>query len=126
MKPVIKSLDQELRQATYVVMNLKEDAHGETTNVDEIRKACHNFNRSPKRANLFHRFMTDSFEFVESYILPSDIQIEDINGEVRNISKGSWLVVTQTHSDDLWQAQKDGKITGVSIGALGQIIEEDN
>lgn len=125
MKNLIKSVNEELRQATYVVMNLKEDAHGEITSEEEIRKACHNFNRSPKRANLFHKVMTDSFEFVESYILPSDIQIEDVNGKIRNISKGSWLVVTQTHSDDLWQAQKDGKITGVSIGALGQIVEED-
>lgn len=125
MKKILKSLDSELKQALYVVMNLKEDAHGETTNVDEIRAACHNFNRSPKRANLFHKSKTNSLEFIESYILPADIEIEDVNGEIRAISKGSWLVVTQTHSDEIWEAQKDGRITGVSIGALGQIVEED-
>ena len=122
---IVKSINDELRQATYVAMNLKVDAHGETTNADEIRKACHNFNRSPKRANLFHRAMTDSFEFIESYILPADIEIEDVNGSMRTISKGSWLVVTQTHSDEIWEAQKDGRITGVSIGARGQVVEED-
>lgn len=126
MKKILKSLDSELKQALYVVMNLKEDAHGETTNADEIRAACHNFSRSKKRANLFHKAMTDSVEFVESYILPADIEIEDVSGKVREISKGSWLVVTQTHSDEIWEAQKNGTITGVSIGALGQVVEEDN
>ena len=127
-KEILKALNDELMQATYVCMVPGTDLHGEETSVDEIRKACHAFNRSPKRANLFHKAMTDSVEFIESYILPVNIQIEDSTGNTRDISKGSWLVVTQTYSDDIWKAQKDGRINGVSIGAKGvrETIDEDD
>lgn len=117
---IVKSLDEELRQALYVCMLPGEDLHGDNITVDEIRKACHNFNRSPRRANLFHKAMTESVEFVESYILPTDIEMQVTSGEVKSIPKGAWLVVTQTNSDEIWEAQKDGRINGVSIGALGK------
>lgn len=124
MNQIIKSLNEELRQATYIAMTLGEDAHGDCTEIDEIRRACHSFNRSSKQANLFHKAKTDSVEFVESYILPADITIEDAAGNTREVLKGSWLVVTETHSDEIWTAQKDGTITGVSIGCLGRRVEE--
>ena len=117
---IVKALNDELRQATYVCMLPGEDAHGDNVVVDEIRKACHAFNRSSQKANLFHKAMTDSVEFVESYILPTDIDIADSDGVIRHIPKGSWLVVTETTSDEIWKAQKDGTISGVSIGALGK------
>lgn len=117
---IVKSINDELRQATYVCMIPGEDAHGDNVTVDEIRRACHAFNKSKKRANLFHKAMTDSVEFVESYILPTDIDIADSDGVLRHIPKGAWLVVTETTSDEIWKAQKDGTITGVSIGAMGK------
>jgi hypothetical protein len=125
---ILKSLNDELMQATYVCMIPGKDLHGEEITVDEIRKACHAFNRSPKRANLFHKAMTDSVEFVESYILPVDIQMQDSTGSNRDIPAGTWLVVTQTYSDDIWKAQKDGRINGVSIGAKGNrvVVDEDD
>lgn len=116
---VIKSLNEELRQATYVCMLAGEDAHGDNITTEEIRKACHSFNRTQKKANLFHKAMTDSVEFVESYLLPCGISIEDSSGTLRNLEKGTWIVVTQTDSDEIWEAQKNGTISGVSIGALG-------
>lgn len=116
---IVKSINEELRQATYVCMIPGEDAHGDNITVDEIRKACHAFNKSKRKASLFHYVVTDSVEFIESYILPTDIDIVDADGAIRHISKGSWLVVTETTSDEIWKAQKDGTITGVSIGALG-------
>ena len=117
---IVKALNDELRQATYVCMIPGEDAHGDNVTVDEIRKACHSYNRSPRKANLFHKAMTNSVEFVESYILPTDIDIADSDGVLRHIPKGAWLVVTETTSDKIWKAQKNGTITGVSIGALGK------
>ena len=122
---ILKSLNDELMQATYVCMIPGEDAHGDYVDVDTIREACHNFNRSPKRANLFHKAMTDSVEFVESYILPIDIEMQDSSGNTRSIPQGSWLVVTQTHNEEIWKAQKDGTINGVSIGAKGRRITID-
>jgi hypothetical protein len=117
---IVKSLDEELKQATYVCMFPGEDLHGDNITIEEVRKACHAFNRSPRRANLFHKAMTDSVEFVESYILPTDIEMQVADGSVKSIPKGAWLVVTQTTSDEIWKAQKDGRINGVSIGALGK------
>jgi hypothetical protein len=122
---ILKSLNDELMQATYACMVPGVDAHGDYVDVDTIREACHNFNRGPQRANLLHKAMTDSVEFIESYILPVDIQMQDSSGVSRSIPKGSWLVVTQTHSDDIWKAQKDGTINGVSIGAKGRRITID-
>jgi hypothetical protein len=120
---IIKAFNDELRQATYVCMLPIEDAHGDNTSIDEIRKACHAFNRSPKRANLFHKMMTTDVEFVESFILPTDINIADSNGVLRYIPKGSWLVVSETSNDAIWEAQKNGTFSGVSIGALGERVE---
>jgi hypothetical protein len=117
---IVKALNEELKQATYVCMIPGEDAHGDNVTIDEIRKACHAYNRSPQKVNLFHKAMTDSVEFVESYILPTNIDIVDADGVLRHIPKGAWLVVTETTSDEIWKAQKDGTITGVSIGALGK------
>jgi hypothetical protein len=78
------------------------------------------------KANLFHKAMTDSVSFVESYIAPIDFQMADAYGEIREIPKGTWLIVTETSSDEIWKAQKDGRISGVSIGAMGirEEIEE--
>lgn len=118
-KQLVKALNDELQQATYVCMIPGEDAHGDNVDVEEIRKACHAFNKSEMKANLFHKMMTDSVSFVESYTAPVDFQMADANGEIREIPKGTWLVVTETTSDEIWKAQKDGRISGVSIGALG-------
>jgi hypothetical protein len=120
MQPIIKQLEPELRQALYVCMTAGTDLHGDTVTNDEIRKACHSFNSTSMQANLFHKMHTDSIKFVESYVIPTDIQLEDVTGNIRTVTKGSWLVVTQTDSDEIWQAQKDGRINGVSIGALGR------
>lgn len=127
MTTIVKALNDELRQATYVCMLPGEDLHGDNVTAEEIRKACHAYNKSKKRANLFHKAMTDSVEFIESYILPTAIDIADSDGVLRHIPRGSWIVVSETSSDEIWKAQKDGSISGVSIGALGirELIETE-
>ena len=52
---VVKSVNEELKQATFVVMVPDEvDLHGDIIAEDEVRKACHNFNKHCNQANLFH------------------------------------------------------------------------
>lgn len=124
MTNIIKSLNDELMQATYVVMVPDEvDAHGDVTSEDEVRKACHSFNAFCRQANLFHLVKTKDFSFAESYIAPVDFQLDD-----HLIKKGTWLAVTQTHNEELWGKQKSGEIVGLSIGAMATIedvVEDD-
>jgi len=92
---VAKALNEELQQATFVVMVPNEpDLHGDITSESEVRKACHNFNKYSMQANLFHLAKTDTFEFAESFIAPVDMAIDD-----KFITKGTWLCTIQCLDD---------------------------
>lgn len=114
---VVKSTNEELKQATFLVLAPEEvDLHGDIYSTDEVRKACHNFNQHSMTANLLHLVETDSFSIVESYIS----QTEMVLGE-RLIKSGSWLVVTQMHTDEIWEEVKKGNLTGVSVGCIADV-----
>lgn len=117
-----KSVNEELMQATFVVLVPDEiDLHGDIYDEEEVRKACHSFNKHSMQANLFHRVMTDTFSFAESYLAPVDFILED-----RYIKKGTWLTTVQVHDEQLWDLIKSGEITGVSIGATARVEYLDN
>lgn len=115
---VSKSVDNELKQVTYVAMQEGTDLHGDYTSLDEVRKAKENFNKSMMRANLFHMTMTDTFEIIESYLAPTDMFLNE-----HIVTKGTWLVTLQVFDDELWSLIKSGEINGVSIGALANVEE---
>jgi hypothetical protein len=120
---VTKAVNEELKQATFIVMVPNEiDCHGDITSEDEVRKACHNFNKYCATANLFHLVETDTFEFCESYCSPSDFVLGD-----KFVKKGTWLATVQSLDDNLWELIKSGEINGLSIGALASVesLEED-
>jgi len=115
--PVIKALNEELMQALFVVMVPDEvDAHGDVTSEQEIRKACFNYNKYSREANLFHEGSTDSFELADSYILPISCFI----GE-RFVKKGTWLATVQAKDDTLWELIKSGELCSLSIGAIARV-----
>lgn len=115
--PINKAKDKTLKQATFIVMVPNEvDLHGDITTEDEVRKACFNFNKHSRKANLFHLSETDTFEFCESYILPADIILGDTF-----VTKGTWVATVQCLDDDLWNEIESGEINGLSIGALASI-----
>ncbi len=116
---VFKSLNTELKQATFVVMVPDEvDLHGDITSEEEVRKACFNFNKNCRQSNLLHMAKTETFEFAESYIAPVDFEIDSIP-----VKKGTWLATIQVHDDGLWELIKDGQINGLSIGAEASVEE---
>lgn len=122
--PITKAVDEELKQATFIVMVPDEpDLHGDVTSEAEVRKAMTNFNKYCMKANLFHLVETDSFEFCESYCCPTDFVL----GE-KFVKKGTWLATVQALDDSLWELIKTGEINGLSIGALASVesIEEDD
>lgn len=119
--PIAKALNEELMQVTYVVMVPDEvDLHGDITDEQEVRKACHNFNTYCGNANLFHAAETDTYSFVESYISPVEFELDGVT-----VKKGTWLAVLQCHSPELWSLIKSGEIAGVSIGAVASVEKLD-
>lgn len=118
--PIAKAKDEVLKQALYVVLEPDTvDGHGDIYDVHEVRKACHNFNRSHTvAANLFHMIETDGFSVAESYCAPVEMQV----GEAI-IKAGTWLVNLQFNDDELWAAADAGEFSGVSIGALAKVEE---
>ena len=121
--PISKAVNEELMQVLYVAMVPDEvDLHGDVTTVDEVRKACHNFNQHCMKANLFHMVETDTFSIIESYLAPTDFILGD-----KLVKSSTWLVNLAVHDDAVWELVKSGHINGVSIGALASVqnIEED-
>jgi hypothetical protein len=118
---VVKALEEELKQVTYVAMLPDHtDLHGDYTSEEEVRKAKESFNKSMMRANLFHLVMTDTFDIIESYLAACDMTL---NGQF--VKKSTWLITLQVHDDTLWQMIKDDEITGISIGALANVEDAD-
>ena len=114
--PIFKQAQEELKQATFLVLSPDEvDLHGDIYDATEVRKACHNFNTHCRKANLLHLFDTESFSIVESYISPVEMKM----GETI-IKVGSWLSVLQFNDDEIWEGVKSGDYTGVSIGGVAQ------
>lgn len=119
---VIKSSNEKLKQATFVVLQPNVvDAHGDIYDETEIRKAKESFNKACMRANLFHIMETDTFEFIESYLTPADMVV---NNEF--VAKGSWLCTIQAHDDSVWDAIESGEINGVSIGCSATVEYLEN
>lgn len=110
---VTKAVNEELMQVTYVAMKPGVDLHGDLVELEDIRLAAESFNKSAKRANLFHLVMTDKFEILESYLMPCDAELSG-----NFVQKGEWLVTLQIKDNDLWEMIKSEDINGVSIGAM--------
>ena len=126
--PIVKSLNEEKRLATFLVLEPQDDdltttdLHGSWYNADTVEDACHSFNRFCRKANLFHLVDTTSFEFVESYITEAEITVGE---EV--IKKGSWLAkiyVTKSESGNLvWESIKSGEFNGLSVQCEGFVSD---
>lgn len=115
--PVIKALNEELMQVTYVAMLPDStDLAGDFTSAEEVRKAKESFNKSEQRANLFHMSMTDTFAVIESYLAPADMILNN-----QAVLKGTWLMTLQINDSDLWELVKSGDINGISIGAEASV-----
>lgn len=110
---VVKSLNEDKRLATWVVLSPDEvDLHGDTYTADEVEKACYNYNVNCMKTNLQHLLMLDNKDafVVESYLNPSEFMLDDTL-----IKKGAWLQTWKVPDDHLWDGIKAGEYTGLSI-----------
>lgn len=113
---VAKALNEELQQVTYVAMKPGVDLQGDMVDLETVRLAKESFNKSAQRANLFHLTMTDTFEVIESYLMPCDATLNQ-----HFVEKGSWLMTLQIHDPDVWGMIKSEDINGISIGAMAEV-----
>ena len=126
--PIVKSLNDEKRLATFLVLEPQDedlttsDLHGDWYDADTVETACHDFNRFCRKANLFHLVDTTVFEFVESYITETEMNL----GETF-IKKGSWLAkihVNDSESGNLvWESIKSGEFNGLSVQCEGFVSD---
>lgn len=95
------------------------DLHEDIYSAEEIRKAQRKFMLKYQNIKLMHRKMltSDEVAIVECYIAPCDMTI----GEDK-ITKGTWMMGLHIMSDVIWDAVKNGELTGLSIG--GEVTEE--
>lgn len=130
-KIITKSVNEEKRLATFVVLEPQNldgttsDLHLDWYSEETVEKACHNFNRYCRKANILHMMDTTAFEFVESYITKAEMQV----GE-QVIKSGSWLATIYVQDNEagewIWEGIKDGTFDGLSIQAVGTVVDVED
>lgn len=107
--------------AVFVVMEPGvEDRNGDVVEVAAITEAAHEFmdGLASKSVNLNHQPGTDidktEARFVESFILPADLEGETPDGKAFTVKAGSWLVAIK-FSEALWKKVEAGEFSGVSM-----------
>lgn len=114
---VFKSSDEEKRLVYGVVLAPDEfDLQEDILSFDTIEKAAHNFLVRSRILGEQHLTKAKA-EVVESFLAPVDYPM----GE-ELVKKGSWVVVTKVHDDELWGDIKKGVYTGFSIGGVGRRV----
>lgn len=89
------------------------DTQGDEYDEGDVRKAAHFFAEHGFFAvGLMHErtLARSKIRVLESYLAPIDMTVEG-----RDVKKGTWLLAARVVDDDLWQAVKDGSLTGWSI-----------
>lgn len=109
--------DQEERYILGIVLEpLKEmgkaDSQGDTYSAEEVRKAAYTFMEEFGNLGEQHqKYINGRVKIRENWITRDD---SVINGQV--VKAGTWLLGVHVIDDDLWDAVKEGKFTGFSIG----------
>lgn len=112
--------DDERHLVTGVVLEPETvDAHGDVISADEIEATAHNFMVSYGTIGIQHNAMSKGALMVESWITKSAQSIEG-----QKVKKGAWLITVWVPDDNEWEAVKEGKFTGFSVGGFGERIEE--
>lgn len=91
-----------------------EDTYGDFMTKDEIEKTAHEFLEHYRNIDTEHNLLAGAGVVVESYVAPVSLSIGD-----NVIKAGSWVLVTRAN-EDIWQAWKDGDITGYSMFGISR------
>ncbi len=95
------------------------DAQNDWADTDAIQRAAHRWMIESRNMKLMHRFNTDKLKPVESFIAPADFRLGG-----KEITKGTWVLVSKVFDDAIWRDVKAGKLTGYSLGGRSSVREE--
>lgn len=92
------------------------DSDGDVVTAEKIEEVAHKFLEQYGNIDLQHT-LNNVGKVVESYILPFDWEInEDLT-----VPKGSWMMGVRVQDEEVWQAVKEGKLTGFSIMGVPKV-----
>ena len=101
---------------------MDSDAHGQGMTEEEIRKMVDNINTNINKisGNIGHVFNTDGFYFVKAWVNECECMIGS-----EFVQEGQPIIKVQFTDETLWSMRKTGQLQGLSIGALGVIVENE-
>ena len=99
---------------------MEADLHEEGMTEEEIRKMVDDINSNIDTisGNIGHAINTDGFHFVKAWINECDCTIGD-----EYVPEGQPIIKVQFEDPKLWELRKSGKLQGLSIGALGVVVD---
>lgn len=109
--------EEEQRTVLGIVLEPETvDSQGDIYDEDTIRETAWRFAERYQHFGLMHRQIIPGVVLLETYLAPVDFQIEDRTGTMQPVKKGTWLLRVRVTDDAIWQAVKDGRLDGFSIG----------
>lgn len=97
------------------------DTQGDWVRADEIEPAADDFMRRYRRQKAAigrqHRTVAE-VDILQSFIAPEDMRIDG-----KAVKAGSWVLKCYIGDDGIWEDVKAGRLTGFSIGGLGERVE---
>lgn len=101
---------------------MESDAHDQGMTEEEIRKMVDNINTNISKisGNIGHVFNTDGFYFVKAWVNECECMIGS-----EFVPEGQPIIKVQFTDETLWSMRKTGQLQGLSIGALGVIVENE-
>lgn len=101
---------------------MDSDAHDQGMTEEEIRKMVDNINTNINKisGNIGHVFNTDGFYFVKAWVNECECMIGS-----EFVPEGQPIIKVQFTDETLWSMRKKGQLQGLSIGALGVIVENE-
>jgi ribonuclease BN (tRNA processing enzyme) len=119
-----KTSDKDKPDEQYVLGVVLEpetvDSQGDIYDAEVIRQAAFHFMRQNHMLGLQHQSLLQSsqYEVLENYIAPVDFEIEG-----QPVKKGTWMLGAHILDQKLWEAIKDGRLTGWSIEGTALVQE---
>lgn len=109
---VAKSDEDERYVLGVVLVPNEYDSQGDIYDEAAVRQASEFFMEFARRLGLMHEtaLSENKIRILENYIAPVDFELEG-----QFVKKGTWLLAARVLDDRLWQAVKDGALTGWSI-----------
>jgi len=114
----------EKRLITGIVLKPETtDSQGDIISEEAIEEAAHAFMEGyyegTVKLGVQHKDYSRDLELVESYVALADMIV---NG--KNIKAGTWLMTIRVNDDQVWEAVKTGKLTGLSIKGKVRVISQ--